>query len=701
MNEQHVSPAVPPVLQAHYISVEYRIGRNWRNVIKNVDLVIEAKSIHGLVGESGSGKSTLGLAILQALPRNGRIARGELRFEGRDMRQIDESALRELRGQQITFVPQNPMDSLNPSIRISDQMIEAALLHDLMDSEAAGAHALRWLERVHIADPKAVADSYPHQLSGGMLQRVLIAMALMHRPSLVILDEPTTALDVTTQATILDLLRELIRGQGAAALYISHDLGAVAELCDDVSVMYAGELMESGAVDELFARPRHPYTRGLLACLPGKAGNRRLRNIEEVAPALQQRSLACVFADRCPHASQRCRDRKPVLESAFGTIPDGVHLVRCWHWKEIDAEDDDDVVPETEDERNVPEPPADETLFSARGLEKSFGDPARISLTGKKMHQAVRAVDNVSIGIPRGKTLGIVGESGSGKTTLARTIVALERADAGEMELEGLALSSRLNRRYQQVLRGIRMIFQNPGDALNPHHSAGQSIGRTFRKLGDPPPPRGPRGREELRRRVTEMLEAVGLSAEYYHRYPDQLSGGEKQRVAIARAFAGEPKLIIADEPTSSLDVSVQAVILNLLKDLREKQQVSYAVISHDLEVIEYLADHISVMYLGEVVESGSNQEIGSPPYHPYTQALLAAAPRVEPGRRSKPIRLEGDIPSPRNKPSGCPFHTRCPMYIGRICREERPPLRRSAEGHEIRCHHTRDDLLMWQGGDQ
>jgi len=684
-----------PVIEAKGISIDYRIGKDWLNVIRDVDLSILPVQIHGLVGESGSGKSTLALGMMRFLADNARISSGELLFNGEDIANYSPAQLRQLWGKSIGLMPQNPLASLNPTITIGNQMIEAMTLHLGMSKNKALKEAESLLLKVKLADADKILQRYPHQLSGGMQQRVMIAMALSTRPRFLVLDEPTTALDVTTQAVILDLFRELIISEEAAALYVSHDLGTVAQLCDYVTVLYAGEVMESAPVNDLYAKPLHPYTSGLLGSLPGSAtgDQSRLSTIEGVAPSLSERSHACVFAERCPVAIDKCFTDKPPLE----TTSEG-RLVRCWRWEEIAS---GELMPRNRPAGlNESAMPRDNYVLDTQAVSKRFGERGLFDrLTGKEPDY-VQAVDDVSMKIRERSTLGLVGESGSGKTTLARAIVALTTADSGDIELCEVPLSKQLNRRTKESMQNLQMIFQNPHDALNPYMTVGDTIGRTIQVLSD-----DYNSKKEREKRVDELLQSVGLTAEYATRYPDQLSGGEKQRVAIARAFATNPALVVADEPTSSLDVSVQAVILNLLKDLRAQEGASYLLISHDLEVISYLADWIVVMYLGEIMEEGDTQDVYEVPSHPYTEALLSAIPLPDPTVEQGEIRLEGDIPSPRNKPTGCPFHTRCPRYIGDICEDEAPPMRDAGDGHKIRCHIPIEELIEVQsqtvkGGD-
>lgn len=677
-----------PVISANELSIDYRIGNEWMQAIQNVNLSIAPLQIHGLVGESGSGKSTIAMAMIRNLARNARISAGSVIFGDRDLRGLRQSEIEDIWGNQITLVPQNTMDSLNPSMRISKQMTEITRRHSGISATEALEHAGEALRSVQIADPEQVLSRYPHQLSGGMMQRVMIAMALSTLPRLVVLDEPTTALDVTTQAVILDLLRNLIKDEQGAALYVSHDLGTVAQLCDYVTVLYAGEVMESAPVGEIFSDPRHPYTIGLLACLPSSVDKTesRLTTISGVAPALGSRSSSCVFADRCPLATDRCRTSKPPLEDTG----DG-RSVRCWRWREVTAGELTPFEPGARED-TAGEETRQSQVMNARGMGKRFDDSRFLRSLRGGQRSGVQAVKDVSLTVDTRSTFGLVGESGSGKSSLARSLLALIEADTGSIELRGKPISLNLKGRDRATLQNLRTVFQNPDDSLNPYRTVGQTISRTLRKLSPEP-----LNAKAARQKVRTLLRAVGLTEDYYHRKPAFLSGGEKQRVAIARAFAPSPALVIADEPTSSLDVSVQAVILNLLKDLRAAEGASYIVISHDLEVVGYLSDRIAVMYLGEIVEQGASRDVLDFPSHPYTEALLSAAPTPDPAVRHRPIALRGEVPSPRNRPSGCPFHTRCPRKIGAICETKAPPVRTTDSGHEVRCHYTLDELEKMQ----
>jgi peptide/nickel transport system ATP-binding protein len=730
-----------PVLRAEDLVVDYKVGREWRNVLNGIALSIDAGEIHGLVGESGSGKTTLGLALIRYLDKNARIAEGRILLDGDDLVAKTTGELRDIWGRLANLVPQNPLAALNPAYPIGEQIGEITRRHAGLGRRAAWTQAVEMLRRVRIADPEVVARRYPHQLSGGMRQRVSIAMALSTQPRLLVLDEPTTALDVTTQAVILDLFRDLIRETGAAALYVSHDLATVAQLCERVTVLYAGEVMETAPAVELYAKPLHPYTQGLLASLPRRAiegHDTRLPVIPGVAPSLADRPSACVFSPRCPLVLDVCRAEKPPLEAA----PDG-RLVRCHRWREIDeglvafgdnavssvgtaggsrtaptgypddasgtARDDgrNDLevaaevqtfgghtardAPDAREADMAPSHASQQRVLVAAGLTKHFAENDLWARLTGAVRPPVRAVDGIDMHINRMSTLGLVGESGSGKTTLGRVIVGLEPADGGALELLGIELPPDVRDRPQSMLRQLRMVMQNPNEALNPYQTVGHAVGRAVRRAFPS------LTAAQIRARVAALLESVRLPAGHAERIPGELSGGEKQRVAIARAFAAEPALIVADEPTSSLDVSVQAVVLNLLKDLRASHGASYLLISHDLDVVAFLADWICVMYLGQIVEQGMAAHVYGAPSHPYTEALISAIPVADPNAPRKDIRLTGDLPSARNIPSGCRFHTRCPRFLGDICVTSEPPLRDAGDGHVIRCHIPVDELVRLQ----
>lgn len=689
-----------PLLEIAGLTVAYRQAGRWLEAVREATFSIGAGETYGLVGESGSGKSTLALAVMRYLSQNGAVRAGRVTLADQDLLALSAAQMRQVWGRLATFVPQNPQSSLNPSLRIGEQIAETLRRHQGLSRAAAWQRALELLDRVRLADPPRVAGSYPHQLSGGMQQRVMIAMALSTEPRLLILDEPTTSLDVTTQAVILDLVRELIHGRQTAALYVTHNLGVVALVCDQVGVLYAGELVEEAATRELFRRPLHPYTQGLLDSVPRLGETRdqvQLRAIQGRIPALGERPTGCVFLPRCPLAIDICAERPPLYAPGQG------RRTRCHRWQEIQAGlvSARQPAPALAGSRAQPpaaaaaRPPAlagaAPTLEVDR-VETRF--PGRRS-PGEWLRRAplrqLRAVADVSLSILPGQTLGLVGESGSGKTTLARTIMGLVSSARGRIDLLGAPLPPELSRRKVETLRQLQMVFQNPEEALNPNLTIGASLREPLMTLLGQSP-------RQASAAAGRLLEAVGLPAGYAERRPNQLSGGELQRVAIARAFASNPALLIGDEPVSSLDVSVQASILNLLNELQAEHHTSLLFISHDLAVVGYLADSVAVIYLGQLMEVAATADIFAPPYHPYAEALLSAIPLADRGAAQRSIRLEGDIPSPLAVPSGCPFHTRCPRFLGDICVQQTPPWRLQAEtGKRVFCHIPLDELARSQ----
>lgn len=687
-----------PILEAEHLCIDYRLGSHWVNAIRDVSLTIGAGEIHGLVGESGSGKSTLALALMRYLAPNARVSQGDIRLDGVSLLTKSPLEMERIWGRDLCLVPQDPLAALNPAYTVGEQIAEVNRQHQGHSRQQAWSSAVAMLDQVRIPNAEAVARKYPHQLSGGMQQRVVIAIALSTRPRLLILDEPTTALDVTTQAVILDLFRDLLREHQAAALYVSHDLGVIREMCNRITVLYCGEVMASAPVESVYRRPIHPYTIGLLASIPRLetgVSETRLPTIPGTAPSLQERSTGCVFAARCPVAIEKCFTEKPELE----TIISG-RTVKCHRWAEIDS----GALPVHYLNHNRPQaagqtqrhegfnadlPP--ENVLTAQQVRKQFGGRSLLNRLLMRRSTQVQAVDSVSVQVRRYNTLGLVGESGSGKTTLARCIVGLEAADSGEMTLLDAALPPALADRPADLRRDIQMVFQNPNDTLNPYQTVGQMLHRTLERLSEAPLTEG-----QLQARKTELLEAVRLSADYVNRFPNELSGGEKQRVALARAFAASPALVVADEPTSALDVSVQAVILNLLKDLRAQEGASYLFISHDLRAVSYLADWLVVMYQGQIVEEGTTEAVYSLPSHPYTEALISAIPTADPTAQAKRIRLVAE-PQRSTQRQGCPFAGRCPRQIGRICEEEAPPWRDAGDDHRIRCHIPVDELRALQ----
>jgi peptide/nickel transport system ATP-binding protein len=667
------APDAAPALELRDLDVAYVVRGRTRPVLRGVSLAIGRGESYGLVGESGCGKSTAALAIVRYLARNGRVTGGSITVAGRDVLALRGGGLREFRARTVSMVYQNPGAALNPSLRVGAQVAEAFTVLGASRS-LASERAREALQLVQIADPSSVMARYPHQLSGGMQQRVLIAMALAKNPELLILDEPTTGLDATVEAEVLDLVAVLQRELHTSVLFISHNLGVIAKMCSRVGVLYAGRLVEEGPVETVLQDPRHPYTVGLLRCIP-RGGVRkdhgRLDTIPGFLPSLGTETEGCVFADRCAHADARCREEEPPL-IAVGAR----HESRCWYHQrapELPREEPPDLELPAVD-RSGP------ALVELRDLSKVF----------RQRGHDVHALTGFSAAIWPGETLGLVGESGSGKTTLARTLLGIVQPTNGAALLEGAELPTRYQKRSREELRALQIVFQNPDSALNRRHSVRRILLRSLKKLA------GVAG-AEAEKRMHDLAHRVRLTERTITQKPVQLSGGLKQRVAIARAFAGDPKLVVCDEPTSALDVSVQAAILNLLVELQAEKRVAYLFISHDLGVVRYISDRIAVLYLGRLQELGPADVVFEGPHHPYTEALLSAVPTIDGGGRDR-IRLEGDIPSAASLPSGCVFHTRCPRKVGAICEQEEPPLVEVEDGHHLRCHIPIEELRRLQG---
>ena len=654
------------------VDVVYRVRGIDRPVLRGLSLEIGRGESYGLVGESGCGKSTAALTIVRYLARNGRVSGGSISVAGRDVLSLRSSALRRFRGETVSMVYQNPGAALNPSLRVGGQVAEAFTVLGVPSSEAH-ERAREALAHVQIADPGSVMSRYPHQLSGGMQQRVVIAMALAKNPALLILDEPTTGLDATVEAEVLDLVAQLQRELDTAVLFISHNLGVISKMCGRVGVLYAGRLVEEGPVRTVLRDPRHPYTVGLLRCIP-RGGVRkdhgRLDTIPGFLPSLGAEPSGCVFADRCALADNRCRTEEPPLITI-----EGGHESRCWYHE------------------RAPELPREESLdLALPGVDRTAATLVEIQQLSKVFKQRgheVHALADVSAAIWPGETLGLVGESGSGKTTLARTLLGIVAPTAGTALLEGKVLPTTYKKRSREELRALQIVFQNPDSALNRRHSVRRILLRSMRKLAGI-------GGDAAEARLRDLTARVRLTERTLTQKPAQLSGGLKQRVAIARAFAGDPKLVVCDEPTSALDVSVQAAILNLLVELQAEQRVAYVFISHDLGVVRYISDRIAVLYLGRLQEIGAADVVFDGPHHPYTEALLSAVPTIDGDGRDR-IRLEGDIPSAASPPSGCVFHTRCPRKLGAICEEQEPPLAEVETGHLMRCHIPIEELRQLQ----
>jgi peptide/nickel transport system ATP-binding protein len=669
-------------LRLQHLEIGYRVRGDMQRIVRDVSLHVARGESFGLVGESGCGKSTIALAIVRYLARNGRVTGGSISIDGRDVLALRGEELRRLRARTVSMVYQEPGRALNPSIIVGRQVAEVYEIAGATRGDAR-ERAREILGRVQISDPASVMGRYPHQLSGGMLQRVVIAMALAAEPSLLILDEPTTALDATVEAEVLELIRDLRTEFDTSLLFISHNLGVIARMCDRVGVLYAGELVEEGDATEVFRSPRHPYTVGLLRSIPRREssgsvpGSTRpvLATIPGSLPAPGATIEGCIYADRCGLADERCRTEAPPMYEIGGGRGSRCHYherAETVPAQTLEAEPDQPpqgagvATPPTTDGRGDPGEP----VIRIRGASKTFQQDG----------ESIRGLLAVDLEIAAGETVGLVGESGSGKTTLARVIMGLTAPDEGsELTLAGRPLAPLATKRSSADQKALQLVFQNPDSALNRRHSVRRLISRSLSKLG------GYRD-EQLNARLRSLVQAVRLPERYLPMRPSQLSGGLKQRVAIARAFAGDPRVVVCDEPTSALDVSVQAAILNLLTDLQRRNRVAYLFISHDLGVVQYLADRIVVLYLGRVMEVGPAEKVFAGPHHPYTEALLSAVPSIDDVDRLR-IRLEGEIPSAAHPPSGCPFQTRCPRKLGEVCEIVEPELVEEEAGHGIRCH--------------
>jgi len=657
------------VLQVKDLGIQFKVGLDWLRAIDGVSFEIPRGETFGLVGESGCGKSTIAMAVVRYLARNGRIDQGSIELGGQDITDLSVRELREVRLKRVSMVYQNPATALNPSLTVGRQVGE---VYDLLgvSGDRIDSQVRSILEKVQIADSDQVMGRYPHQLSGGMLQRVVIAMAIASEPELLILDEPTTGLDATVEAEVLDLVRELRDEVGTSVLFISHNLAVIRKMSDRVGVLYAGRMVATGSAEEVFTNPRHPYTVGLLRALPSPEDDRNTAMLDTIPgflPPIGTEFAGCVFVDRCGIAQDICHTDPPPAQDL------GVGRMSLCHFPER-AQD----LPRTVE----PDPPArqlsGEPLLEIRNASKTFIQDG----------QPVYALSGVDLTISEGETVGLVGESGSGKSTLAKVILGVHEPDDGtEVVLNGQLVAASLTDRAIENVRAIQMVFQNPDSALNRRHSIKRIIGRAVRKLLGV-------DAKEAAARTERLMEEVRMGLQLQTVKPSHLSGGLKQRVAIARAFAGAPKLVVTDEPTSALDVSVQAAIINLLAELQAEEGVAYLFISHDLSVVRYIADRVAVMYLGRLMEVGASSRIFEGPHHPYTEALLSASPALE-GRER--IELDGEIPSASEPPSGCVFQTRCQHKIGEICETVEPDLVEVEPGYELRCHHSVADLAELQ----
>ncbi|MDO4797027.1 MAG: ABC transporter ATP-binding protein [Coriobacteriales bacterium] len=635
-----------PTLLVKHLQVSFFTERGEVRAANDVSLEVRPGQIVGIVGESGCGKSVCGRAIMGLLRPPGRVVGGRVLLNGQDLLGLSEDEWCDVRGSAVSMIFQEPMTSLNPLMRVGKQVAEAIKVHTDASNDEAMREAERMLEAVGIADARRRMRSYPHQLSGGLRQRVMIAMAMALRPRLLVADEPTTALDVTVQAQILRLMRNLA-GEDTSVLIISHDLGVIAQLCDYVYVMYAGRVVEQAPTVELFDRPAHPYTKGLLAAVTSlRDGSDVLATIPGTVPNLLHLPPGCSFSLRCERCEQRCREVAPELVD----VGPG-HAVRCL----------------LEEGARMPS-----VLLEARHLTKEFA-----AGRGKKVH----AVSDVSLELFEGETLGIVGESGCGKSTLARMLIRLLAPTSGEVLLRGQSITGMSNRAFAAHRRELQLVFQDPYASLDPRMTVRELIAEPLRTHHMCPT------KEATTQRVLELMGDVGVPSEFLWRYPHQFSGGQRQRIGIARALAAEPSVIVCDEPVSALDVSVQSQILNLLRELQRKNNLSFVFISHDLSVIRHVSDRVCVMFLGRVCEMGPTNEVFDAPRHPYTRFLINAIPSPDPHARNDDVELlEGEIPSPLDPPSGCPFRTHCPQASERCAHEA--PTPRDVDGVLVACHH-------------
>jgi len=673
------SDKTSPVLECRDLCISYYTRAGEIPAVVDFNLVVRPGETIGIVGESGCGKSTVALAIMQYMGGNGGIKSGQILFRGRDMTTMSEEELRQLRGSLISMVYQEPMASLNPSMRVGRQLMEVPIFHESISEAEAEARALKMLEHMHLPEPKRIFDSYPHQISGGQQQRVIIAMALLSNPALLLLDEPTTALDVTVEAGIVELIRDISKEFGTSMIYISHNLGLILETCDRISVMYSGEAVEEGTVTEVFDQMRHPYTRGLFSSipLPGTDKNARpLIPIRGQLPLPHERPDGCNFAPRCDHFEAGVCDHGLIhMEEVEG---EAGHEVRCRRFRDIDWEQ---WKPQG---LSTSAAGVGKVVLEVKNMKKYYElrDDSMLALIRGRQVRHVKANERIDFDAREAETIAIVGESGCGKSTFAKVLMGLEQATEGEVLLNGEDLGQvPVEKRKPQTVGLLQMVFQNPFDTLNPSHTIGGQIARVIKKFGVES------DKQKIRARVFELLDLVKLPRDFALRKPRQLSGGQKQRIGIARAFAGNPAVVVADEPVSALDVSVQAAVTGLLTDIQNSLKTTLLFISHDLSVVRYLSDRIVVMYLGAIMEQGSTDEVFAPPYHPYTEALLSAVPIADTSVHKKHIVLTGELPSAVDPPTGCPFQTRCPRKIGEICETEMPPVKDMGNGHKIACH--------------
>jgi peptide/nickel transport system ATP-binding protein len=699
MNEAVRNPT-EPIVEIENLSISFFTRRGEIPAVMDFSCTVMPGEAMGIVGESGCGKSTVSLGIMRDLSNIGKIVGGRIKFQGRDMGDMSQEELQAIRGNKIAMIYQEPMASLNPAMKVGKQLMEVPLLHDKVSKEEAYNRSLAMLKSVRLPDPERMMKSYPHQLSGGQQQRIVIAMALLSKPALLLLDEPTTALDVTVEAGIVELVKGLGKEFGTSMIFVSHNLGLILETCDRITVMYSGEAVETGNIKDVFDRMRHPYTQGLFRSipLPGADKNSRpLISIPGQLPLPHERPKGCNFGPRCHHFVEGvCNAAEIPMIPVAGHDN---HFSRCVRFNEIDWS----AVPEGAKTHKEPVTPGAPVL-KIDNLKKYYKVSANEIFGGSGEGRVVKANEAVSFEARESETVAIVGESGCGKSTLAKVLLGLETASSGTVTLGNSEIQSTgIEDRDVKTVSSIQMVFQNPFDTLNPSHSVGSQIIRTLEKFGVG------RNPGERRNRMLELLDLVKLPRAFAERMPRQLSGGQKQRIGVARAFAGRAQVVVADEPVSALDVSVQAAVTELLMDIQRESKTTMLFISHDLSVVRYIADRVVVMYLGHIVEQGTTDQIFSPPYHPYTEALLSAIPIADTSVVKKHIVLEGDIPSAMNPPSGCPFQTRCPrkhLVPDNLCETQLPPFKDLGNGHRSLCWldddilATMEPVISFSGGD-
>ena len=675
-----------PILEIENLSISFFTRLREIPAVMDFSVTVQPGEAVGLVGESGCGKSTVALGVMQDLGVNGKVVDGSIKFKGQELAKLSPEVLRDVRGNEIAMIYQEPMASLNPAMKIANQLMEVPMIHEGISKDEAYKRALEVVNDVKLPDPERILKSFPHQLSGGQQQRIVIAMALMSKPSLLILDEPTTALDVTVEAAVVDLVKDLGKKYGTSMLFISHNLGLVLETCDRICVMYSGEAVETGSIKDVFNKMQHPYTQALFRSIPLPGANKNARPLVAIPgnfPLPHERPEGCNFGPRCTYfEAGRCDAQ--VIEMAELERTDR-HTTRCLKYKEIDWK-----APVTRAETIDNVEPGD-VILKIDNLKKYYEVAANALFGSSGSKKVVKANETLSFEAREGETLAIVGESGCGKSTLAKVLMGLETATDGAVLLDNKSIGSTpIENRNTQTVADIQMVFQNPFDTLNPSMTVGRQIIRALEvfRFGGSDKERG--------ERMLELLDLVKLPRAFAERMPRQLSGGQKQRVGIARAFAGGARIVVADEPVSALDVSVQAAVTDLLMEIQRDEKTTLLFISHDLSIVRYLSDRVMVMYLGHVVELGTTDQVFSPPYHPYTEALLSAVPIADTNVEKEHIVLEGDIPSAMNPPSGCPFQTRCRWkkdVPGNLCEKDVPPQRDISIGHQIKCHLSESKL--------